>query len=90
MFFVFLTLLLVQEIAILYCAYRLVFGQMRTTSRVAHSVARMRVPEFAKVKIHPPSMIGGSEGMIQREKRSHKSHRRMLSTGSSMTMAAGT
>ena len=90
MFLVFLTLLLVQEIAILYCAYRLVFGQIRKPSRVRYSGARMRVPEFAKVKVFPPSLIEGNEDRIRRGKRSPKSHRRMLSIGPSMTMAAGT
>jgi hypothetical protein len=89
MFFLFLTLLLAQEAAVLYCAYRLVFDLSCKFASAPHSVTAMPVPEFAKVKVPPPSLSVITKPTAPCHRGSHGSHRQKLVIESSMSMVAG-
>lgn len=50
----FLLVLIVQEVAVLYCAYRIAFGPLREPALTLSSVSGVPVPEFARVRVLPP------------------------------------
>lgn len=94
MFLLFILILIVQEIAVLYCAYRLAFGPLHKTSPAPSLVAGIPVPDFASVRVLPLSLRGSCSPVPVVERNVHTrapKHRCLkFQIGSSMSIAAKT